>query len=115
MAGDTTIAASARRKPTMTHTISFQSHHASDSSSLLEALRLLAMRAEVAAFSLHEGEEFDQRLAVLLDLFETIDTHDPGLGQRLLRQALPNAVAGGDPAWSRLTEAKPTAEGALAG
>ncbi len=84
--------------------ISFQSHCAEGAGNLLESLRLLAMRAEVAAFGAHDTDTLDQRLAVLLDLFEAIDAHDPGLGQRLLRQALPSAMTGGDPAWSRLVE-----------
>ena len=99
----------------MTSSICFQSHSAPGAGNLLEALRLLAMRAEVAAFSLHDPESLDQRLAVLLDLFEAIDAHDPGLGQRLLRQALPSAISGRDPAWSRLVEAREPAEPAHPG
>ena len=89
----------------MTCTSCFQDRRSCPDGGLLDDLRQLAMRAEVAAFGLHDPESLDQRLAVLLDLFEVIDRHDPELGQRLLRQALPSAITHGDPAWSRLVEA----------
>lgn len=55
------------------------------------ALRMVAMRAEVAAHMVELKDSAEHRSHVMTDLLETLDLFEPGISLRLMKAMAPSA------------------------